>query len=241
MHVAQKIKIVSINIEQDRHFDRLIPFIVKEKPEILLFQEVFEADLMYLEKKFHMKSLFTPLSFLKSEKNIKKLGLAIFSKFEFSEFKTYYYRGDPISIPIITVKEPEKMARALLMTKIVKNNIPFYFINTHFTWSPNATPNEMQHQDLKIMLKKLSEFSECILVGDFNSPRGKIIFDTLKSHYQDHIPHQTTSTLDKNLHAAGQLNLVVDGLFTTQRYYVKNIKIINGISDHCAILAEIIR
>lgn len=92
---------------------------------------------------------------------------------------------------------------------------------------------------MPILLKFLSEIPEFILCGDFNAPRGGIIFDTIASKYKDNIPSEINTTIDKNLHKAGDLKLVVDGLFTTPSYQITSIKIIDSLSDHCAILANI--
>ena len=58
------------------------------------------------------------------------------------------------------------------------------FLNTHFTWTPNAEVNEMQRQDLPTLFASLDRVPEFILCGDFNAPRGKEIFDTIATVYK---------------------------------------------------------
>jgi endonuclease/exonuclease/phosphatase family metal-dependent hydrolase len=233
------IKIISLNIEQDRHLDRVIPFILQQQAEIVLLQEVFEANIAELETSLKMKSIFLPLTYLKTDSGYRKLGVAIYSRLPFLQSDSYFYRGDINKLPYITSKEPDKMARALLTAEIAKGSAKFTCVNTHFTWSPNGTPNEDQKRDLDLMLKKLNDYPEFILAGDFNTPRGKIIYDTMSAKYQDNIPPDVVSTLDRDLHIAGHLDLVVDGLFTTPGYFVNHIEVIGGVSDHCAIVVSV--
>lgn len=232
-------RIVSLNIEQNHHLDRVVNFVQQSQPDIVMFQEVFELDLPYLQTALQMEGTFCPLSCLDSDAQVRTLGLATLSKWPLTKSQSLFYRGSADRLPTMTIKQPEKMARALLITEVANEKSSICLANTHFTWSPNATPNTNQHHDLEILLNHMSQYSECILAGDFNSPRGKVIFDTLSHHYQDNIPSNITSTIDGNLHVAGHLDIVVDGFFTTPYYQVNKIKVVNGISDHCAILAEV--
>ena len=92
-------------------------------------------------------------------------------------------------------------------------------------------------EKLLIRLKQIEPF---ILCGDFNAPRGKAIFQKLVKTYTDNIPKKISSTIDPVLHREGNLDFVVDGLFTTSHFHVKNIRIIEGLSDHKGIYATIV-
>lgn len=78
-----------------------------------------------------------------------------------------------------------------------------------------------------------------VLVGDFNAPRGGPIFDRLAAVYTDWIPHEVRTTIDPVLHRAGDLQIVVDGLFSTSSYRASGVEVLCGVSDHCAISARI--
>jgi hypothetical protein len=77
------------------------------------------------------------------------------------------------------------------------------------------------------------------MCGDFNAPRGRLIFDRIATKYKDNIPPYVTTTIDKNIHHAGDLQLVVDGLFSTSKYEVRSVQVLDGLSDHCAIIGEV--
>lgn len=234
------LKIVSINIETDRHYDRVIPFIKKHQPDVVLMQEVFENDINFIENALNMKGTFTVLNTYSNVEN-STLGILSLSLLPLLKKENRYYRGESDTIPQIRkgFAEAANINRMLLLTEYLKDNQKFCLINTHFTWTPDGLPSEKQYEDIEKMLQHLSNIDEFVLCGDFNAPRGGPIFKKIAEKYQDNIPISITSTIDKDLHKAGDLNLVVDGLFTTPRYIVNSVEIVSGVSDHCAIVATI--
>jgi endonuclease/exonuclease/phosphatase family metal-dependent hydrolase len=237
---STSLKIISLNIEQDRHIERIIPFFKEHRCDAILLQEVLEKDILYLEENTGMSSIFTPLKYLYDNTREELLGMLTLSNLPLFKNETTYYVGSGSEIPRLRWGDPAtSMPRAVLLTEFIKENQRYCLLNTHFTWVSDGKPNEQQHKDLIGLLRILSKSPEFILCGDFNSPRGTAIFDTISGKYKDNIPLNITSTIDKNLHKAGDLNLVVDGIFTTPKYEVESIKIMDNLSDHCAILAQI--
>ncbi len=238
MKKRQGLKVISINIEKDKHFNRLIPFLQEQKPDVVLMQEVFEKDISFLENPTGMLGSFAVLS---SNRGINNSKFGLLNLVSIKNVKSYsiYYRGNESEPPEISSGEAANMARAILVSEFIKDERHFCVVNTHFTWTPDGHPSEKQNIDLEIMLQQLSRIPEFILCGDFNAPRGRLIFDKISDIYKDNIPSFVTTTIDKAFHKAGDLQLVVDGLFTTPKYHVDFLKIVPGLSDHCAILAEI--
>jgi endonuclease/exonuclease/phosphatase family metal-dependent hydrolase len=237
--LSNTLKIISLNIEQDKHLERFIPFIQHERPDIVLLQEVLDKDVAYIEKKLAMKSQFSALNFLKRNNESPLLGIASFTALPLLKHYEVYYKRDSSHPPIINEGEPEKMSRSILVTEIRKEEEIFCLINTHFTWSPNGLPSEQQYQDLNNLFQLLSKIPQFVLCGDFNAPRGGPIFNSIASKYKDNIPENIKSSIDKHLHKVKDLKLMVDGLFTTPNYKVESVDMVDGLSDHCAILAEI--
>jgi endonuclease/exonuclease/phosphatase family metal-dependent hydrolase len=233
------LKVISVNIERDLHLDRLIPFLKEHQPDIVLMQEVFEKDIAFLEKATGMHSSFAVLNSFKNMEN-SNLGLLSLSVLP---TKTYsiYYRGNSSEPPIIEIGKNQGalIARAILVTEFTKDNHRYCVINTHFTWTPDGRASEKQYVDLDKMMNHLEEIPEFIMGGDFNAPRGRVIFDKIAKKYKDNIPKNITTTIDKDLHKAGDLQLVVDSIFTTPIYHVDSLEVISGVSDHCAIVATI--
>jgi len=50
------LKLISLNIEKDRHFDLILPFLKKHQPDVILLQEVFSKDIPKIEEALQMKS-----------------------------------------------------------------------------------------------------------------------------------------------------------------------------------------
>lgn len=236
---AKSLKMLSLNIEFDKHLDRIIPFILAEKPDVILLQEVLEKDIPYFEAATNMKGVFLPLCLLCREKDENLLGVLTLSALPLQKKSHAYYRGTGLIPPRRIIGEADNLDRGMLVTEFVKDEHSFCFINTHFTWSPNGAPSEKQHEDIAKFMPLLANIPEFILCGDFNAPRGTIIFDTLAAKYKDNIPKEIYTTIDKNLHKAGALQLVVDGLFTTQQYQAESVRVVGDLSDHCAVLAVI--
>ncbi len=243
--IDNALKMISLNIEFDRHFDLILPFLKKQKPDVILLQEVLDKDLTFLEKELAMKSEFVPLAYRQQDNGQYELGLATFTSLAVQKVNTlqfensHYYKGQAHNLPILRPGIAEIMPRALLITRLMKEENDFCFVNTHFTWSPDGKPSAYQFQDLEVMLDYLQTIESFVLCGDFNAPRGTKIFDTIASYYKDNVPKHITTTIDKNLHKAGDLNLMVDGLFTTPDYQALFVEVVDGVSDHCAIMAVI--
>jgi endonuclease/exonuclease/phosphatase family metal-dependent hydrolase len=96
---------------------------------------------------------------------------------------------------------------------------------------------------LKILLEFLKKnFKEIVFCGDFNAPRGGEIFSAFADRYKDNIPEKYKTSLDSSHKGYGKPwweTTMVDGIFSTPRYIVKNVIFHKGLSDHQAVTAEI--
>ena len=117
----------------------------------------------------------------------------------------------------------------------------FIICNTHFTWTPDGKTDQYQLEDLPKLLSILEHVGEFVLCGDFNAPRGKEIFDELARRYTDNVPPRFTSSIDGTRHKHGALHIVVDGIFSTSPYVIRDFSMVHGVSDHCALTATVTR
>lgn len=229
------ISVNCINIECDRHLTKVWEFLSKQQADVILLQEIFREDVAEFEKRLNMHSKFTGVCHLRCDRGTLEMGIAIFSKLPITNSNIVYYRGSANNLPCIDNTEPEKMARALLISEVSVGGLQYCIINTHFTWSPNGIPSEKQFIDYKAMMQILDSIPEFVLCGDFNAPRGTAIFDLLAANFKDNMPADIKTTLDRNLHKVGHRDLLVDGIFTTPKYQVHKVNVTSGVSDHCAI------
>lgn len=237
------LKLICLNIEIDKHFDRILPFFEREKPDVVLLQEVLQKDIPLLENTLNMKSHFTPVAQFEWQGSLQIEVQAIFTHLPLLGSSVEYYRGHKDFPPLIELGHGagEFMARALSVIQVAKEGKHYRLAMTHFTWTPDGKPSAKQIHDIERLFDLLSPFPDIILCGDFNAPRGRVIFEKLAARFKDNIPLHITTTIDKNWHRDGDLQLVVDGLFTTPHYSVESIKIVDNVSDHCAIVANVKR
>ncbi len=127
----------------------------------------------------------------------------------------------------------------LAFCEVEKEGTVFKIYNTHFTWTADGEPDDLQRNDMQSMLRILKAAGEFILCGDFNVPRGGELFGLLAEHYKDNVPPHYTTSIDGDLHRRGQLNRMVDGMFSTPGYVVSDFEMVSGVSDHRALVATV--
>lgn len=240
------IKLISINIEGNKHLDeRVLPFLLSEKPEVVTLQEVFLSDVEKIKQTLAMEGIFVPMANVNYENEhlpAKGLwGILHLTNLPVRQSGYEYYYGNEEEIPqFFANQEPNSMNRVLVWQIVEKEGTKYCFATTHFTWSKNGETIDLQlktYQSLSVILDKLPGL---VLTGDFNAPRGREIFSSLAKRYQDNIPLEVTTTIDNNLHKAkDEINFVVDGCFSSKDYLVENVRVLPGVSDHMAVVAEV--
>lgn len=238
------LKLVSINIERSKHLEKVLPFIEREQPDVLCVQELMKRDVPAFIQRVGACA-YAPMSFHPADNNPGIMGVALFSRCPMvSEARYYWGTGATDTVfDISTVASKHATeSYALLLSTITADDI-YRVATTHFTWTPNGAADDFQRADLQSLFGA-AKGEEFVLCGDFNAPRthqgvpGEI-FSALAARYKDNIPLEYTTSIDKDLHRAGDLQLMVDGLFTTPSYIAKDVRLVNGVSDHMAIVATI--
>ena len=236
------LKVISLNIEINRHLDAVVSFLEKEKPDITCIQELCEPDVERIRAVLGVPFYkFAPMTRWNDPHEI--IGSCIFSKYPLLSQSVNYYRESANVIHDLDFTSVEASNRtknlALISVEIEKEQMRFRFATTHFTWTPDGEADDYQREDIKKLLSILEPLGDMVLAGDFNAPRGGEIFSILAARYKDNIPLEYTTSIDGNLHRRGQLNKMVDGLFTTSAYRASNVRLEFGVSDHAAIIADI--
>ncbi|PIQ68246.1 MAG: hypothetical protein COV91_05180 [Candidatus Taylorbacteria bacterium CG11_big_fil_rev_8_21_14_0_20_46_11] len=240
--MSAKIKIVSINVELNKHIDRVTAFLHEEKPDVVCLQEVSEYDVSYFKTLLGMEGHYEPMVRIASSRPYRTLGsgavgLALFCRFPAS-FSAQYYVGSKESIPVES--EDNQSINGVLVTATCMVDGNEYVIGTtHFTWTPDGEASDAQRRNIESLFSALGTSPHLVFCGDFNAPRGKEIWGKITQRYRDNIPTQYTSSIDPVLHRATGLKFVVDGLFSTPAYSVTDVRLVEGISDHKAIVGFI--
>lgn len=245
------IKIATINIEHGRHLPELFDFVKREQPDVLCMQEVFEVDVDAVKRATGMEGFFHPSCVAKKNYGypIDPRGAwGVLLMFKPSQLKIldendskcacYYYVFTDGRVPEFTC--PTSPNKVVQVIKFIAQDQEYIIANTHFNWSANGRATKLQCRSFARLSRFLSKYPELILCGDFNAPRGGEIFSLFTQRFTDNIPPDITTTIDSSKHYSGKkLDLVVDNIFTTPGYKVSNVRVITGISDHCAVVGEV--
>jgi endonuclease/exonuclease/phosphatase family metal-dependent hydrolase len=182
------------------------------------------------------------------------MGVAILSRFPIKNTSVFPYHapnGDEIiqfnNKPFDMIR---KTTRSSLFTVEVEGETTYRVGTTHFTWTPDGLPNEHQRADANALLKILEQFPDIVVCGDFNMPRGfNDIYTLFTDRFTDVIPQSYISSLDMTYHRvkddkeqmAVLSGYMVDYVFVSNAYEAKEVKLIQGVSDHCAVSAGVYR
>lgn len=241
--MSEPISLVSLNIEGRKHLERITPFLNSVQPDVVCLQELCKQDVEYFERVLNTKGYFAPMHYT-AEWNDEQ-GLGIFTAFPFKAEAIWYAGqkgGIPVSAGLSSLEQRYcTMQFKLVIAHIEKNGKKFTIGNTHLPVTENAEVTEYQREALAGMFTALENYNEIVFCGDFNAPRGREIFSEIAAKYKDNVPSGYTTSLDGSIHRAGPLPYMVDGLFSTPGYEVANVRMLCGVSDHCAIIANISR
>ena len=235
------LKLLTLNIENSRHLERVRATIDEHSPDILCLQEVIESDCAYLASSAGYTVKYALSGHLQTKLGPERnWGVAVLSRVPVIRQKLSYYADD---LRMRLLREPNDPRRVLVVTELEHLGQQYRIITTHFTWTPNATIDDEQRADFVRVKSLLSEYPDYVLCGDFNAPRGREMFGKFvdELHLIDHLPAHVQSTLDPQFHRAGDLRLVVDTIFSTSHYQISNVRVLDGISDHKGILALVER
>lgn len=235
-------KLVSLNVEGDKHYARWVPWVQAQAPDVLCLQELCEEDMPALVARVGMAHFaFAPLTKVQPGNKVK--GQGFFSKMPLQGVQVVRYGGKGHGRDDFINGTPEEKEATSMFSLLVGEVEGVKVITTHFPWMPNGEADDIQRVACAAMLEKLKNLGEFVLCGDFNAPRGKEIFDRISAAYTDNIPAQYVNSIDKTLHRVG-LELpdyMVDGLFTTQAYRASSVALHGGVSDHMGVFAVVVK
>ena len=238
------LKLISVNIEKNRHYNTVLPFLDEENADVVCLQEVPEEFSRELGK-LGYKTSFAPMSIDDIDTTI---GIMFASKLPYNS-KTVYYHGSADTVVKYGESRKDKTgsnAYILATVSTLENN--FLIATTHMTDTKDGHEDYFQTKCTANLLDALSKEKPHLICGDFNMPRGyNSLYEKMTATYTDNIPPKYKSSLDKNLHRLGDKvvdqpifdEYMVDYIFTQPPYKAKDVRLEFGISDHAAVIATI--
>lgn len=242
------LKLVSLNIEIDRHVGRFVPVICAEAPDVVLLQEAPEDIIRDLADRLALPhTAFEPMTKvqrLRGEGSVV-IGQAIFSRTPLTNLERRTYGGSGTgrdALDVATAESRWATSRyTILVADVSVKGETYRAATIHFPWSEGGAADMKQREACDRLIEEAAPLGDFVLAGDFNAPRGREIFARLASVFADNIPANYTTSLDGTLHRAGPLPYMVDGLFTTRGYRADQVELRSGVSDHMAIIGRIAR
>lgn len=232
-------KIVSVNIERRNHLQRLESFLQAEQPDVMLMQEVMRQDLAFLARAAgceHHQFCAMNRFVSEVEELDDTMGIALFSRQPIADVREQYYYGEGRPSSVWDPANKIGTQRYMVLQGQIGSRT---FATTHAPVTPRGSVNAMQRECFDALLAQIDKLRPDVLTGDFNAPRGRESFDRLAAAMTDNIPAHYTSSIDPLLHRAAPIEFVVDGLFTRTPLIAKNVRLIEGVSDHKAVAGEI--
>jgi len=240
-------KLISINIECNKHTTTVLDFLKKEKADVVCIQELLEEEFEFYKNELELDGVFQMWNYFRfpiyGDLISKRQGVAIFTK-EIIESGSVFYTGKKENIlkPFDEYMSDEKFQKNnafVWLTTKDNNGKVFKFIITQLPVTKEGEVTPYQLEVIDSLLLHLKDFEEFVLCGDMNAPRGKESFNKISKKYKDNIPPEYKTSIDQNLHRVKGIQFMVDGLFTTPSYKASNVKLVDGVSDHMAIVADI--
>lgn len=244
------LKLLSLNCEGHRHLEeRIFPLIEREQPDVLQLQEIFAVDIPLIQRQTGLQVVqFVPMcNVITTSRHISHAwgawGVCQFSKIPVTSIDHFTYfdaNHDSTILPVFLEGDnPNSMHRVVAVMTVQHEGENFTLATTHLTWTTQGISTPDQLRDVMALLQGLDTYEDMILTGDFNAPRGNESFARLAEHFIDWIPPQYTTSIDAQWHKAGAIELMVDGLFSSPQYQCQQVRLVDGVSDHMAIVAEV--
>jgi endonuclease/exonuclease/phosphatase family metal-dependent hydrolase len=241
------IKLISVNLERDNHYNTVLPFLDKEKADVICLQEAPESFSEHLKQRGYF-TFFAPMAVFPLVDSLGAVGILVATKLPQFSHSQYFHRSDELITEYDYDNVEQTLSLAYIMTSLKTPSGNFAIATTHMIDTRDGKENPLQTKAVKSMLEKLRSEPEHLICGDFNMPRGfNNLYKVVTEEYRDEIPEEYQSSLDKNLHRLGNTGVadhifkdyMVDYIFTKPPYLVKDIHLEFGVSDHAAIVANI--
>lgn len=235
-------RLLNLNVERSAHLDRLIPFLQDCSPDVACLQELVESDIPAIRAATDLTNFhFVPMARF-SEEHEAPFGVGILSRHAFDATDVLAYAGGGDGTQVIDRSSPERRFKTIrygvATVRLASDEFGAPIATTHFPWTEDGQATDFQRTALEQLIEILGS-GPVLLCGDFNAPRGGPIFGRLSERWTDCIPENVETSIDPDLHRAGALQLMVDGIFASPEVNVCDVRMHRGISDHQGITATI--
>lgn len=248
-------RLMSLNVEEHRHWDTIHALADAENPDVFCFQELLASDARAFADERRLQHFFVPMALavhpeLPEDGPLDEEGIGIFSRYPIlSRGSSIYFTPSHTELlPYDKDRKRETCRHVLAYASVYDGADEMLFATTHFTWTPDGFSSPEQYVDMQALLNALSAVPPHVLCGDFNIPRGyNELYDFLTLRYRDCIPQECTGSLDPLHHRTANnpadwprlSRYMVDYILAMPEYTVEHVSLEFGVSDHAAVLADV--
>ena len=244
-----KLKVITLNVWLFRFFDKIVDFLEKEKPDIVLLQEatsgtdqIFDRGLTNgverLREVFpEYESVFHPIRTYQYDNFKMWMGCMILSRYPILSTNAHYYYEQ---LETVTNNNYNNTNFPGLLLTAKLNGIDLQVHTTHFLWSMHPDITDRQRGAVKNLLGLLEKNNRCIIGGDFNITDDSEIYKTLSRSLISDRPTDVKRTLHPEIHPIGtSKNLAVDFIFHKGKSIIKLESYVPEVpvSDHLPVVA----
>jgi len=229
-------KLITYNIWHGKYLNKVIEFLVREKPDVVCLQEVDTGIFNEVKQVMGMGGEYRRMFWWERGKQRLELGVAILTRWPITETKEFYYE----KMARETMVEPEirdryDLPRVILGVKIGET----WIFTTHFTITPEATVTKRQLKSVKEVKGFLADYDDYVLCGDMNTPYGNETYKRLSEGLVDVSGKEPT--LHPRIHKVGNKGYHVDYVFYKSsriKQISTRIPLVDG-SDHLPVVVEL--
>lgn len=254
MHSKMLLKILTVNIWNGEFTDSsLLPFLLQENADILLFQEMYNGNnreypanfraFDVIKKALHMPyTLFGPQFKAIYDTVQADRGNAVFSKFPLELVGNYFFGKSYVSIENeMTLGDWRDSPRNLLHTSVALKDTTLDIFCIHGEWDFHGNDSPARTHMGNVILDKIKGKEHVLLAGDFNMFPHTLCIDGIEEMLTNVFKDELKTTFNlkhKDTSAFG--NSVVDMMFVSPE-----IKVVNhympdvDVSDHMPLIAEL--
>jgi endonuclease/exonuclease/phosphatase family metal-dependent hydrolase len=247
-------KLLSVNIEGDKHLERVGPCIAEENPDVICLQEAFRDDIIPLVGTEYQTEFLPMCLKERRDGSLSQWGIAIATRTPaWRVVRDYYYQPTTTFVPFDGLSKHTKRKtvwQGVVGVTIEDDGADLAIFTTHFTWTPDGRSDEHQTTDMKALLHFMSERGPHILCGDFNIPRKQnSVYPIMTAHYTDHVPPEYETSMFVPLHrvkndpvqSANLGTYMVDYILSAPPHAltVTNVEMRGNVSDHYALVAQV--
>lgn len=253
------LKVVTLNVGRGfshGSMQTVYGFLSQPRWDVACLQDVCETHLDELTRLFPAAQVFAPMTKHPIGKVRVPVGIGIFSKWPFKSKSVYAYVGhtDPVpNLDGVEVNEfgnarpkdlkrvRETESRLAVFVEVEVLGAWFKIGTTHGPWVPEGVPDDHQREAMKGLGTIMGNQGSCVMAGDFNTPRDAEAYEIFlaRSMGTDCVPRTITNSVDWKMRGKEGPDVLVDYFFTRESYYVQDVQIHFGISDHAALSATV--